>query len=47
MAYDFTRQALYNPETRPVFLAADKVGPFQPSADRLSMVNAWWLANAS
>lgn len=47
MAYDFTREGLLHPERRPVFVALDTVGRFDPTASDGSLANAWWLANAS
>ena len=45
MAYDYTRDALLRPTTRPVFVGVENIGPFQASATDLSPANAWWLAN--
>ncbi len=47
IAYDFSRQALYAPQRRPVFVAADRVDAFQPHKRGLSLANAWWLSNAA
>jgi len=54
MPYDFSREALYHPEARPVFVGAERVSSFQAddrgfqAADRgFVLTNAWWLANAS
>lgn len=47
MPYDYSREALYNPETKPVFVGVEGMPPFDDQATDLSLVNAWWFSNMS
>lgn len=47
MPYDYSRQALYHPESRPVFAEVDRMPRFEADNFQFSLVNAWWLSNAS
>ncbi len=47
MPYDFTLDALFRPQMRPVFVHADRMPRFRPEARDLDLVNAWWLSNAA
>jgi hypothetical protein len=47
MRYDASRDALYRPESKPVFVDIDHVPRFESGQPGLSLVNAWWLSNAS
>jgi hypothetical protein len=47
MRYDASREALYRPESKPVFVDVDHVPRFESGQPGLSLVNAWWLSNAS
>jgi triacylglycerol lipase len=47
MLYDFSREALYHPESKPVFVDADRMPRFKADDFGFSPVNAWWLSNAS
>jgi hypothetical protein len=47
MQYDASRDALYRPESKPVFVNVDRIPQFQPDNLGFSLVNAWWLSNAS
>jgi triacylglycerol lipase len=45
--YDFSREALYHPERRPVFVGFHPKLLFEEKNLGLSYVNTWWLSNAS
>ena len=47
MQYDSSREALYHPELKPVFVQCERMPRFNPNNSRCFPVNAWWLANAS
>ena len=47
MRYDASRDALYHPESKPVFVDVDRMPRFEFDNAGLSLVNAWWLSNAS
>ena len=47
MQYDSSQEALYHPESRPVFAWVDRMPRFDPASPGLSLANVWWLANAS
>lgn len=47
MRYDASREALYRPESRPVFVDVDHMPRFESGNFGFSLVNAWWLSNAS
>ncbi len=47
MPYDASREALYHPELKPVFVQCDRLPRFNPDNSRCFPVNAWWLANAA
>jgi hypothetical protein len=47
MQYDASRDALYRPESKPVFVNVDGKPRFQFDNLGLSLANAWWLSNAS
>lgn len=45
MKTDFTYDALFFPDQRPLFDAADHILPFDPTDTGFSLSNAWWLAS--
>ncbi len=47
MKYDSSRQALYHPEQKPVFIDVEHMLPFQADDMVFNPVNAWWLSNAA
>ena len=47
MRYDASRKALYHPESKPVFVDVGRMPGFEFDNSGLSLVNAWWLSNAS
>jgi triacylglycerol lipase len=47
MRYDASREALYRPESKPVFVDIDHMPRFESGQPALSLVNTWWLSNAS
>lgn len=47
MPRDDSPEALYRPQTRPVFVRADAMPRFETEAPAYSVINAWWLANAA
>jgi triacylglycerol lipase len=47
MQYDTSREALYHPESKPVFVGVDRMPRFQAHDLGFSLVNAWWLSNAA
>jgi hypothetical protein len=47
LKYDSSRQALYYPEQKPVFVDVEQVRPFQPDNLDFTPGNAWWLSNAA
>ncbi len=47
MQHDYSQKALYNPETKPVFVGVDRMPPFDDQATDFSLVNAWWFSNMS
>ncbi len=47
MPHDYSKDALYNPETKPVFVGVDRMPPFDDQATDFSLVNAWWFSNMS
>jgi hypothetical protein len=46
-SYDYSRDALYHPERKPVFLGLNSKLSFEYSNFGFSIINAWWLSNAS
>lgn len=47
MKHDFSRAALFHPETKPVFVGFQPKLLFEERNLGFSLVNAWWLSNAS
>jgi len=47
MSYDYKREALYRPQSKPVFVNVDHMPRFQADDVGFSLVNAWWLSNAA
>ena len=47
MQPNFTRDAVYHAERFPVFVEHQASWCFDPEAQGLSLVNAWWLCNLS
>ncbi len=47
MQPNFSRDAVYHPERIPAFTGHNPEWRFEPYAQELSLVNAWWLCNLS
>jgi hypothetical protein len=47
MNYDSSREALYHPESKPVFVDIDHTPAFNARVFGFSLINAWWLSNAA
>lgn len=47
MSRDFTPDALYRPQTQPVWVRAEAMPRFDPHAAGFHLPNAWWLAGAA
>ncbi len=47
MQPNFTRDAVYRPEQLPAFVGHNPQWRFEPDANDLSLINAWWLCNLS
>ncbi len=47
MQQNYTRDALYHPETLPVFPNHRAHWKFKPMTQEFSLINAWWLCNLS
>ncbi|MGD9100383.1 MAG: lipase family protein [Anaerolineae bacterium] len=47
MQYDPSREALYHPELKPVFVDVGHAPPFRANNFGFSPINAWWLSNAA
>ncbi len=45
MKTDFTYDALFFPDHRPLFGGAEHIPPFDPTHTGFSLSNAWWLAS--